>query len=338
MSVHGWHTLVGKCVFGLVVFVSVVGCSAGSPNLSELQPGDCTTGQPYLYPPDIELIDCSEANPVTDTMVVFAEGAEGESYPGNLEEMSARCAGEGGFFLEPSSETWNDGDRIGLCSTSVEMGKYRDFGQSSSSPEPDAEESEPHTEGTIETEIIDNLTLQEVTAEDLDASEELREAFVTQKTIEVADKILEKLESSQNFNRRTDSTEGYESLEWIATNYEKPGDEIPEQERIGVIRGVFEHAERETITFSQYNPETEEGIHARFIVEGDASEVDVASESPEAIRDYINSGNLEGSLKANDIQFTGPDSAYGVNLMTGEDTKEGELLLNTIEQIEEKLN
>ena len=145
----------GKCVLTLVVFVGVVGCSAGGPDLSELQPGDCITGQPYTYPPDIEFIDCEEANPVTDTMVVFAESATGESYPGNLEEMSARCAGEGGFFLEPSSDTWDDGDRIGLCSTSVEMGKYRDFGQSSSPPEPDAKEPESASPGEVseETEV-----------------------------------------------------------------------------------------------------------------------------------------------------------------------------------------
>lgn len=127
MSVHGRHKLVGKCVFALAFVVSVVGCSAGGPDLSELQPGDCITGEPYLYPPDIELIDCSEANPMTDTMVMFAESATGDSYPGNLEEMGARCAGEGGVFLEPSRETWDDGDRIGLCSVSVAMGKHRDF-------------------------------------------------------------------------------------------------------------------------------------------------------------------------------------------------------------------
>lgn len=54
-------------------------------------------------------------------MVVFAESATGNSYPGNLDEMNARCAGEGGFFLEPSSETWDHGDRVGLCLTPAVM-------------------------------------------------------------------------------------------------------------------------------------------------------------------------------------------------------------------------
>ena len=156
MSIRGrrWRTLAGILFFAGVA-VGMVGCSIGGPDLSELQPGDCITGEPYLYPPDIGLIDCEEANPATDTMVVFAESTTGESYPGNLEEMGARCAGEGGFFLEPSSDTWDDGDRVGLCWTSVEMGKYRDFGQSSSSPEPDAGEPEPASPDEIleETEV-----------------------------------------------------------------------------------------------------------------------------------------------------------------------------------------
>lgn len=210
MSVHGWHTPVGKYVLALVVFVGVAGCSAGGPDLSELQPGDCISGQPYLYPPDIELIDCSEASPVTDTMVVFAEGATGESYPGNLEEMSARCAGEGGFFLEPSSETWDDGDRIGLCSTSVEMGKYRDFGQSSSSPEPDDGESEPTPAG----DVSDDETESQFTAEELDASFEAKEQYVEQAVKASTVDILSTL-STTDYEVSYEHLKGMVSTDWM---------------------------------------------------------------------------------------------------------------------------
>lgn len=57
-----------------------------------------------------------------DYMVVFTESATGDSYPGNLDSIGARCAGEGGLFLAPSSDTWEDGDRVALCHKPPFMG------------------------------------------------------------------------------------------------------------------------------------------------------------------------------------------------------------------------
>lgn len=118
MSIHGrrWKTLAGKGVLALAVAVGAVGCSLGGFDLSELEPGQCFSGDVEFYPPmNIEVIECSEASPLGDYMVVFTESAAGDSYPGNLDEIGARCAGEGGMFLQPSSSTWDDGDRVALC-------------------------------------------------------------------------------------------------------------------------------------------------------------------------------------------------------------------------------
>lgn len=117
MTDHGRRSLklAGECVLVLLIAAGVGGCSLGGPELSDLQPGDCFTGDVHLHPPSIEVIECSDAEPTTDYFVVFSEEATGDSYPGNLNEISMRCASEGGRFLQPSSSTWDDGDRMALC-------------------------------------------------------------------------------------------------------------------------------------------------------------------------------------------------------------------------------
>ncbi|CAN5533356.1 MAG: hypothetical protein ACR2N0_08675 [Rubrobacteraceae bacterium] len=113
---RGWRTLAGKCVLALSVGVGVVGCSFGGFDLSELQPGECITGNVEFYPPrSIEVIDCAEAAPFADYKVVFTESATGDFYPGNLDEINVRCQSEGGRILTPSDSTWDDGDRVALC-------------------------------------------------------------------------------------------------------------------------------------------------------------------------------------------------------------------------------
>lgn len=117
MTIHRrrWRTLAGGCVLAFAVAIAA-GCSLGGADLSELRPGECITGDVEFYPPtNIEVIDCSDADPIIDYKVVFTEGATGDSYPGNLDSIGARCAGQGGRFLEPSSDTWDDGDRVALC-------------------------------------------------------------------------------------------------------------------------------------------------------------------------------------------------------------------------------
>jgi len=115
MTIHGrrWLTLVGGCVLAFAAAIGAVGCGT---DLSELEPGQCISGDVEFYPPrNIEVIDCSDADPIMDYMVVFTESATGDSYPGNLDSIGARCEGEGGIFLAPSSDTWDDGDRVALC-------------------------------------------------------------------------------------------------------------------------------------------------------------------------------------------------------------------------------
>lgn len=112
MTIHRrrWLALVGAVTIG------AAGCLPGGTDLSQLQPGQCITGDVEFYPPrNIEVIDCSEADPLMDYMVVFTESATGDSYPGNLDSIGARCEDEGGLFLAPASDTWDDGDRVALC-------------------------------------------------------------------------------------------------------------------------------------------------------------------------------------------------------------------------------
>ena len=119
MAIHGrrWLSLAGAPVLAFAVAVVAAGCSES--DLSQMRPGKCISGEPYFYPPDIEVIDCTEVDPTTDTMVVFAESAAGDSYPGNLEEMNARCAREGGFLLKPSSEPRDADPRAPTCGTDL---------------------------------------------------------------------------------------------------------------------------------------------------------------------------------------------------------------------------
>lgn len=111
-----WRRVAAGCVIALFVGA---GCSLGGPGLSELQPGDCFSGQPHPYPPNIEAVECQEANPMTDYLVMFTEDAAGDTYPGNLDDIRSRCMGEAGFFVLPSSEEWDGGDRTVLCFTSA---------------------------------------------------------------------------------------------------------------------------------------------------------------------------------------------------------------------------
>lgn len=117
MTIHGRRrlTLAGVCVLVLVVAIGAAACSLGGTDLSELESGQCFSGNVEFYPPmNIEIIDCSDAT-FTDYKVVFVESATGDSYPGNLDSIGARCASQGGIFLQPSSETWDEGDRVALC-------------------------------------------------------------------------------------------------------------------------------------------------------------------------------------------------------------------------------
>lgn len=128
MTIHGrrWLTLAGGCVLAFAAAIAA-GCSLGGADLSELQPGQCITGNVEFYPPrNIEVIDCSDADPLMDYKVVFTKAATGDSYPGNLDSIAARCAGQGGRFLAPSRDTWDDGDRVALCHKPPLMG--RSFG------------------------------------------------------------------------------------------------------------------------------------------------------------------------------------------------------------------
>lgn len=118
--------IAGICILALSVGVRVVGCSPGGPDLSELggvelselRPGDCITGDMTVYPTDIEVVDCAEADPLNDHKVVFVESMTGDSYPGNFGEIEIRCLAEAApFFLPPSPEAWDDGDRSALCYT-----------------------------------------------------------------------------------------------------------------------------------------------------------------------------------------------------------------------------
>ena len=115
-----WLSLAGGYVLAFAVAVVAIGC--GGSDLSQLRPGQCISGEPYFYPPDIEVIDCSEADPATDSMIVFAERATGGLLPREPRRDERPPRGRGGFFLEPSRETWDDGDRVGLCLTSALMG------------------------------------------------------------------------------------------------------------------------------------------------------------------------------------------------------------------------
>lgn len=110
-----WTTLASGSVLAFAVAIGAAGCSLGGPDLSELEPGDCFSGDVNFHPPSIEVIECSEADPMADYFVVFTEEATGDSYPGNLDEIHTRCMSEGGRFLQPSSGTWDEGDRMALC-------------------------------------------------------------------------------------------------------------------------------------------------------------------------------------------------------------------------------
>lgn len=114
MTVHRRRRLrlISGFVLAFAVAIGAAGCGTG---LSDLQPGDCFTGNVHFHPPSIEVMDCSEADPMADYFVVFTGEATGDSYPGNLDEMHMRCMSEGGRFLQPSSETWDNGDRMALC-------------------------------------------------------------------------------------------------------------------------------------------------------------------------------------------------------------------------------